>query len=690
MNHKNRITNKRNQDRLLPTLALTATNATAAFLITVTPAQLLADSSHRDDTAQHRLSENGESSRTAKHHSHSGSRRTTTLDGYGNNKDNPTLGTAGQLYSRIAPANYADGNSLILEGPELRYLSNRIFADHTQNLFSENSVTQWAYNWGQFIDHTIGLRANGTESMEITFDESDPLEFYTNSAENLRVTRSAAAEGTGVTTPREHINTVSSYIDGWAVYGGTEERLEWLREGPVDGDLNNNSAKLLLTDSQYLPTASIRGDAASAPVMERVGMLRAMPNADDLVVITGDQRANENIALTTVQTLFAREHNRIVDLLPDDLSEQKKFDLAREFVIATQQYITYNEFLPAVGVNLDVPSGYQPGVDPTVSHEFATVGYRAHSMIHGEIEMEVSADRYSDAQIQGFQAQGIEIVQEGGDMELAVPLNIAFANPQLVTSLGLGPIAAGLGGEPQYKNDETIDNQLRSVLFQLPNPEITDPDSCLDGPDLPACFLLASDIGVLDVFRGRDHGIADYNTLREAYGLARVTSFVQITGETTEEFPENDTEIDSASPINDPNIMDYIELRDLDGNELEPGSDAADAEAITGIRRTTLAARLKAIYSTVDGIDAFVGMVSENHIPGTEFGELQYAMWKTQFEALRDGDSNFYLWNKNLEKITEKYKAQGIIYQQTLADIIANNTELTHDDIQSNMFISQD
>ena len=610
-----------------------------------------------------------------------------TLDGYGNNPRYPEQGASGQLYKRIVPAKYADGIGEIIDGPELRYLSNRIFADGSQNFFSENSVTQWAYNWGQFIDHSIGLRMSGSEVVEVAFDESDPLENFTNSAENLAVTRSATAPGSGVTTPREHVNTVSSYIDAWAVYGGSEERLEWLREGPVDGDPGNNGAKLMLTPDGYLPVASQRGDAASAPLMERVGMLRAVPDADDLVVVAGDIRANENIALTAVQTLFAREHNRIVDRLPESMSEQGKFDLARQLVIATQQYITYNEFLPAVGVYLEEPSGYKPDVDVTVTHEFATVGYRAHSMIHGEIEIEAPGTQFTESALQSLASQGIEIESVGDGIELAVPLNIAFANPQLLPQLGLGAVSAGLGGEPQYNNDETIDNQLRSVLFQLPNPAIADPDACLDGPELPHCFLLASDVGVLDVFRARDHGIADYNTLRVAYGLPAVNSFSELTGENTEEFPVSDEFVSTVDPINDPDIMAFIELRDINGKLLTPGSEEADSAAVTGTRRSTLAARLKAIYGSVDNVDAFVGMVSEPHVIGSELGELQLVMWEKQFRALRDGDRHFYLWNKSLRRNMRKLRGTGLTYKQSLADVVVNNTDLSAADIQANLFV---
>ena len=74
------------------------------------------------------------------------------------------------------------------------------------------------------------------------------------------------------------------------------------------------------------------------------------------------------------------------------------------------------------------------------------------------------------------------------------------------------------------------------------------------------------------------------------------------------------------------NLGDFTELKDANGNPVALGSDAAREDAVVGIRRTTLAARLKAIYGDVDKVDPFVGMVSERHIRGTEFGELQLAM----------------------------------------------------------------
>jgi hypothetical protein len=35
-------------------------------------------------------------------------------------------------------------------------------------------------------------------------------------------------------------------------------------------------------------------------------------------------------------------------------------------------------------------------------------------------------------------------------------------------------------------------------------------------------------------------------------------------------------------------------------------------------------------------------MLSEKHLPGSEFGSLQNAIWAQQFQAVRDGDRFFY------------------------------------------------
>jgi hypothetical protein len=598
-----------------------------------------------------------------------------SFDGGANNLRNPDWGKAGTVYTRVAPPSYADGIAAQVSGPPARYVSNRIFNDTSQNLFSENGVSQWGFAWGQFLDHTFGLRQEeGGENAPIAFDGTDPLESFANDLGAIPFSRTPAAPGTGVTAAREQVNTVSSYIDGSNVYGDDAGRLEWLREGPVDGRLANNGARLLLSGG-YLPRADARGSTA-APRMALMGRLMLAPQK---AMVAGDVRANENIALTATHTLFALEHNRIVNALPSRLPEELKFQIARRVVGAEQQYITYEEFLPTLGVRLSRYRGYDPRVNGSLSNEFAVVGYRAHSMIHGELEPIAPAGTWTQEQLEAFEQQGIEVETEGDELVLVIPLNLAFGNPDLLQAVGLAPVLRALGSEPEYRNDEQIDNQLRSVLFQIPKPSAPDPAACMDGPALPDCFAGVLDLAALDIERGRDHGMPSYNALRRAYGLPTKRSFTSVTGESTDRFPA-DPEIDRRNPIDDPDILDFVRLLDAEGNPVPLDSPEAQEDAVTGIRRTTLAARLKAIYGSVDSMDAFVGMASERHLPGVEFGELQLAIWKKQFEALRDGDRFFYEGDGELRDIERRY---GVTYRHTLAEIIELNTGL---DVQPKVF----
>jgi hypothetical protein len=397
-------------------------------------------------------------------------------------------------------------------------------------------------------------------------------------------------------------------------------------------------------------------------------------------MLAGDVRANENIALTATHTLFAREHNRIVGLLPNTLTAEEKFQVARRVVIAEQQFITYNEFLPSAGVRLPAYTGYKPNVDTTLSQEFAVVGYRAHSQIHGELEIDAEAGDYTDAQLAAFSAAGIKVEpQPTGEIVLAMPLNVAFFNPNLLRQIGIGKMLKVLSGEAEYKNDFLIDNHLRSVLFQVPKPGNT---TCIEPVDA-ACFTGVVDLGAIDIERGRDHGIATYNKLRQAYGLAPKANFGAITGE-SENFPTNDPFLLPGHEIFQRQSLDVMSLRDKDGVNIPLDSPEAATEAVTAVQRTTAAARLKAIYNgNLDSVDAFAGMIAERHLPGSEFGELQNAIWVKQFTALRDGDRFFYGNSPVLDQIRTTY---GIDFRRTLGQVIASNTDIPAADLQANVF----
>jgi len=597
-----------------------------------------------------------------------------SLDGSGNNLAHPEWGQLGLPYSRVAAPVYADGASGIVAGVNPRFISNRGINDNGQNLFSENGVTQWGWTWGQFLDHTFGLAASGGPAANIPFNSSDPLEKFTNDFGSISFIRDAAAPGTGVNTPREQVNTLNSYIDAEVVYGGSAARLDWLRDGSLDGNPANNAATLMLPGGN-LPTRAARGNPANAPEMGIDGRLRADPNS---AVVAGDVRANENMALTATQTLFAREHNRIVGLLPNSLTAEEKFQLARRVVMAEQQFITYNEFLPAMGVRLPAYTGYNPNVNATISNEFATVGYRAHSQIHGEFEFEVDADRYTAAQLEAFEDAGIEVAPGEEETEIAIPLNVAFFNPSLLTQIGIGPMLHSLSGEAQYQNDEMIDDHLRSVLFQVPRPGNT---TCIEPVD-PACFNGVADLGAIDIQRAREHGIPSYNALRQAYGLAPRNSFSAIAGG-SENFPSSPV-LTPGNEVNDPDSVAFTQLFDKNGAPIALDSPVAGADPIRATRVSTTAARLRATYGNVNRVDAFMGMIAEPHLRGSEFGELQQAIWTRQFQALRDGDRFFY--GNDTARLNQIAQQFGVDYRRTLGQIIAANTDIPAAELPANVF----
>ena len=200
-------------------------------------------------------------------------------------------------------------------------------------------------------------------------------------------------------------------------------------------------------------------------------------------------------------------------------------------------------------------------------------------------------------------------------------------------------------------------------MFGIPGPG-TDPAACFGEPVPPGCFSVVEDLAAVDIERSRDNGMPTYNDLREALGLAPRSTFAQVTGEASEEFPTDDPLVPATDAIDDPHILDFTSLKNLDGKPIAVGSGEP---AVYATRRTTLAARLKAIYGSVENLDAYVGMVSEPHLPGSDLGELQSALWRRQFEALRDGDRFFYMNDPELEAIKQQY---GVTYKHSLSDLI--------------------
>lgn len=292
-----------------------------------------------------------------------------SLEGSGNNIDNPTWGAINQPFIRQTPARYADGISTVggvaLASP--RVISNLVFPSPDEGVTNDRDFSAMTYAWGQFVDHDMMLTAAAApvETMEFAVSSGDDV--FDKSASGTKTMSSSrsnfdSATGTSATNPRQQVNSLTSFTDGSQVYGETSARASSLREN-VGGRMSDGG----------------------------IDLLPRLTNASDLF-LTGDVRGNENPELCSLHVLFVREHNRVAaQIAASDptLSDEELYQRARRFVIALLQKVTYSEFLPALlgSANLPPYSGYRSTVNPGISNEFGAAVFRlGHSMLSNDVE----------------------------------------------------------------------------------------------------------------------------------------------------------------------------------------------------------------------------------------------------------------------------------------------------------------
>ena len=206
-------------------------------------------------------------------------------------------------------------------------------------------------------------------------------------------------------------------------------------------------------------------------------------------MVAGDWRSNENIGLSTIHTMWAREHNFFVGRLKEaaiaadkegdkdwktawsaQILEEDYFQMARILMEGEYQKLLFEEFVPALtgdmpGGGLHGWRGYDPRVDASISVEFAAVAYRVgHSQINQDLLPGIGLlDTYLNPQMfMGFAPSAIEagLVQKAHEaidtlMTDAVRNNLVTRNLDLFTANVLRGREMGL---PSYQN-------FRSQLF---------------------------------------------------------------------------------------------------------------------------------------------------------------------------------------------------------------------------------
>jgi hypothetical protein len=486
-----------------------------------------------------------------------------SLDGTGNNTTNVEWGSTGEQLLRLVTAEYGDGLSQLAGEDRIsaREVSNIVAAQST-SILSGNQLTNMLWVFGQFVDHDIDLTtaADPVESAAIDVPAGDVYFDPDGSGDDtIAFSRSVYDTDNDV---RQQLNVITAFLDGSVIYGSDEATAASLREG--------EGGRLKTSDGDLLP-------------LDDFGFFMA-----------GDIRANENVALIAMQTVWMREHNHWADQIAaanPELSDQQVFDQARSIVVGELQAVTYNEYLPALlGAHAIEPyRGYDATVNPGIANIFSTAAYRfGHSMLSSEL-VRLDADG--------------NVAQEGN-----ILLRDAFFNPSEIVANGIDSILRGVSATTAQEIDPYVVDDVRNFLFGAPG---------------SGGFDLVS----LNIQRGRDHGLPDYNQARVDMGLEGVTNFSQIT---------------------------------------------SDVE---------LAAALEQAYGDVDNIDVWVGGLAEDHLPGANVGELFHAVMVDQFSRIRDGD-RFWYQNVFSGAVLER------IHRTSLADVIERNTDVQG--LQRNVFVDAD
>jgi hypothetical protein len=503
-----------------------------------------------------------------------------------NNPNNPAWGAAhGEVY-RAMSEGYADGISEPgmedLTNP--REISNFIFAQ-SESIPDELEISDFGWAFGQFIDHDITLVNDMPDEMvNISVPAGDPQFDPLNTGSQEIVMRRSKYDlntGTDLSNPRVQVNDISAWIDASNIYGSDENWANWLR--------SFSEGKLKTSGGNMLPFNTTTG-AIDAPVD---------PAAPEMVIegapvavyfVSGDIRVNEQPILTGLHTLFMREHNRYCDellLAHPEWSDEEVYQAARKWVGAHIQSIAYKEWLPALGVTLAPYAGYDEDAYPNIMNVFSAAAFRlGHTQINGEL---IRLDATGNT------------IPEGN-----MSLQAAFFNPSvLIDEGGIEPLFQGMATQVQQRFDTQVIDDLRNFLFGAPG---------AGGLDLAA----------ININRGRERGLPDYNSIRADLGLPALTSFAEISS-------------------------------DLD-----------------------LQFKLELMYTEVNSIDPWVGMLAEDHMSNAAIGETVHAILMEQFEQLRDGDYYYYSNDPafSLDDLEE-------IDTTLLSDIILRNTsiELIQDDV---------
>ncbi|XP_076054875.1 dual oxidase [Oratosquilla oratoria] len=522
-------------------------------------------------------------------------------DGWYNNLAHPEWGSAESRLTRKTPASYADGVYMLAgqDRPSPRTLSQAFMKGEDGMPSAKNRTAMLAF-FGQVVSSEI-LQASEAgcpiEMHRISIDKCDEMYDKDCKGDKFMPFQRAGydyATGQSPNSPREQLNYVTSWIDGSSIYSISEARLNMLRS------FSNGTFNTDPEDSSMPPRNKDRIPMANNPTPHVLKIL-----SPERMYLLGDQRTNQNPALLAFGILFFRWHNEMARRVQEkhpDWGDEDVFQRARRIVVAHLQNIILYEYLPAfLKETIEPYERHRPDIHPGISHVFQSAAFRfGHTMVPPGLY------RRGPGPTCPF------IKSQTGSPALRLCSTWWDANDVMANST-VEELLRGLASQLSEREDHVLCSDVRNKLF---------------GP----LEFSRRDLGALNIMRGRDNGLPDYNTVRKCFQLPPITKWEDINPKLFQDKPE---------------ILE--ELRRLyNGNLMN--------------------------------IDLYVGgMLETQEGPGPLFS----AIIREQFLRLRDADR---FWFENVDNGLFTQEEIEEIRKIKLWDIIVNITNVTPEEIQKNVF----
>ncbi|XP_075228376.1 peroxidase homolog [Lycorma delicatula] len=435
-------------------------------------------------------------------------------DGLCTNLKHPTWGATNTPFTRLVGPLFADGMTtprISVTGKQLplpRIVSRTM---HPDEGYHEHAGTVMVVAWGQFMDHDFTLTGTPLDPLnknepeeccnrpphlknpyclEIEVPEDDY--FYRKFGVRCQdFVRGFPAVRPGCRLgSRTPFNTLTGVIDANTVYGVTEEFGRHLRSG-YGGLLRMNPVFSEYGLKDLLPLKLDIPDE---------GCTRT--NRSQFCFEAGEIRVNEQLVLTCMHTLMAREHNRIAHTLGQinpHWDDETLYQEARRIVIAEIQHISFNEFLPILlgkeimekfGLLLQKEgywNGYDPDVNPNVIDAFSAAAFR-----FGHTLLPTAVERWSKAHKFIASKRLSDLIRRPYDLYRAGVLDEYFM---------------GLMNQVAQAMDDSVTQEVTNNLFKKPGNHF--------GLDLVA----------FNMQRGREFGIPGYMEFRKFCGLPGANTF---------------------------------------------------------------------------------------------------------------------------------------------------------------------